>query len=422
MARIHATLAFSGLLLLAQAAQAQPQLTVRPLTRDAIDDRGPDLVNGFVSWQSGSGADAEIRLWTGAQVFPVTNDDVADERPRLLPSSPYSPPGLAPGRVTWQKHDGHDFEIEIFLLQPPQFFPLTDNEGDDVAPDGWFWQGEGALGRDIFYNGNSASNPEPVPVTNDAALDSPPRSKAPQLNPNDFDTALFSTVWIKDDGAGGDVWVFRFDLKPGAGAAHVVVDDDVPDADPDVWGRRVAWVRGTGAGSEIVRYDPDRTPEILPITGDDVEDRNPAIEGDLVVWQRWDGHDFEIYGWQEGGAPFPLSDNDYDDHDPVASGTNVAWVGDEPGDSEIWVAWGLGPAERVQENEENDAAPVIDGESIAWESCDASQCDILLAAPVVPEPGAAGAAAAAASLAALARRRARPDRLRSAAPRCAPPA
>jgi beta propeller repeat protein len=368
-------------------AGAVVRYLTKQLTTNGVDDVAPRLQGGRVVWQHDSGANADIWMWTGSAVVPVTSGNGLDDEA----------PAIDGNTIVWQQNDGHDFEIVAYDVVGGMITYLTNNGGDDLDPvisgNLVAWQGPGASGRDVFLFTLPST---PGQLTGDPEVDA------------DIGISGQNVVFTKEVGTLGqlgyhhEIWAnYPAAQPPGL---YQITQGPGDDTQPAISGDRIVWVEGSGSAAEIWRYDPnDQNQPLLQLTNDSLEDTAPQIDGNTIVWQHWDGHDYEIFSYTEGGSVVQLTNNDVDDVGPRISGPNVVWQQNGAADSDIWVSWALGTPKPITFNDVIDRNPRIDGQEIVWEECLPEHgCEIMLA----PEPGAAALAAAALLvLGALARRR-----------------
>ena len=170
----------------------------------------------------------QIVYWNGS-----ASDPIADAPPSALRSQLR----MNGGRAVWTDVVGGD--TEIFLFTGTTVLQLTNNDYDDEEPQvrgsHVVWTGfpdDPAEGEIFHYDGATTER-----VTDDALNDFDPRVS--------LGTDGVTIAWVKDEGA-NEVWMFD-----GCESARVSIDDATDDDSVELDENQVAWVRGSGTGSEI---------------------------------------------------------------------------------------------------------------------------------------------------------------------------
>jgi hypothetical protein len=387
------TLASVGFAALAEAAR----FGVLTLSNqnDSVSEFRPRLKDGFVVWQSGSGAFSEVWLWDGEVTQNLSSNGVADENPEL--------DGI---HVVWQQGAGGSRDIAVHDLLTGQTLVLV-SPGDEIFPvvsgitlawvemvdtDGEVFVRPGPIGDQL--TGNSL-------VESSLLLDGPNlifvQGDDLNLTPGDPNDDLHGIGFWK--GATREFFILGM---PG--------NDDI---NPSIAGDTIVWQGGEDGSGGIWISDTSPAQNVL-FPGSD--DRNPHTDGRSVVWDHFDGVDRDIYKVDLASpnvVAFVTTDNLYDDVTPRIQGDDIVWTRQAtPGDSEIWVSLDGAPAQAISQtvgNGRDDVRPQVDSGLVVWERCTNlgelnELCDVMLA----PEAGATLLAAAAlAVLAALAQHSAR---------------
>jgi cysteine-rich repeat protein len=202
---------------------------------------------------------ADLVYWDGS-----SSDVIADAPASALRSQIR----MSGGRVVWADDVGGD--SEIFLYDGTTVVQLTNNAYDDVEPQvrgtHVVWTGfpDGAAEGEIFhYDG----------VTTDPLTDDDFDDRDPRVSQGPDGTTI---AWVKDE---GDDEIWMFDGCESSRITNNSVDDDDVELDQN----RIAWVRGSGTGTEIwtatVRCDVAcGNGETEP--GEECDDGN-TVSGDL---------------------------------------------------------------------------------------------------------------------------------------------
>jgi cysteine-rich repeat protein len=173
--------------------------------------------------------DQDIVFWNGSDA-----DVIADSPPS---DSLRSQLRMNGGRAVWTDVVGGD--TEIFLYTGTTVAQLTNNTYDDEDPQvrgsHVVWTGfpDGPSEGEIFhYDGTTTER-----VTDDDLPDFDPRVS--------LGADGTTIAWVKDEGA-NEVWMFD-----GCESSRVSIDDATDDDSVELDENQVAWVRGSGSGSEI---------------------------------------------------------------------------------------------------------------------------------------------------------------------------
>ena len=286
----------------------------------------------------------------------------------------WEPRGIGAG-VVWYGSDDHD--LEVYLLSGDTVVPLSDNQGDDIAPDvndagGIVWQSFD--GQDWEIYSASANGGAPTQITNNTRDD-----WHPKIN------AHGRIVWDGFDGQDYEVFSSNFD---GSGLAQLT-NNSATSGLPrdDVWPEinasgRVVWFGYDGSDWEIFSADATGGP-VVNLSNNGYEDEYPKINAaGRVVWHSWlDNNNTEIWSANAtGGLPTRITNNALPDWYPEINALGrVVWMErDASGDWEIRAANADGSnAVAITANDAHDQYPKIDDAGrIAWQGLDGHDWEI----------------------------------------------
>jgi hypothetical protein len=130
----------------------------------------------------------------------------------------------------------------------------------------------------------------------------------------------------------------------------------------------VVWQRGTGASSEVMRWNGAIG---VPLTQNGVADENPETDGVHVVWQETNGaqRDIAIYDLVTHVTTILTSPDD--EVTPLVSGTTLAWVRYYTGDldGEVFIDPGP-PGNQLTGNTLVESGLQLDGDNLVWSQGD----------------------------------------------------
>jgi hypothetical protein len=111
-------------------------------------------------------------------------------------------------------------------------------------------------------------------------------------------------------------------------------NDSVSEFRPRIAGDAVVWQRGTGAGSEVIKWNGLQG---VNLTSNGVADENPETDGIHIIWQQSNGaqHDIAIYDLVTRTTTFLTSPGD--EVFPIISGLYIAWIRLVDADGEVFI-------------------------------------------------------------------------------------
>ena len=139
-------------------------------------------------------------------------------------------------------------------------------------------------------------------------------------------------------------------------------NDSVSEFRPRIRGDAVVWQRGTGAGSEVIKWNGLAG---VNLTANGVADENPETDGVHIVWQQGSagGRNIAVYDLLTGTATILASPGD--ETFPLVSGTTLAWIRMVDADGEVFVD--PGPiGNQLTGNPLVESEFTIDGENLVW--------------------------------------------------------
>lgn len=145
--------------------------------------------------------------------------------------------------------------------------------------------------------------------------------------------------------------------------------DGISEFRPRIAGASIAWQRGSGAGSEVMRWDGTQA---VNLTMNGVADEDPETDGIHIIWQHSNGaqHDIGIYDLVTRSTTFLNSAGD--EISPVISGAYIAWVRLVDADGEVFIDPGpLG--NQLTGNELVERELAFDGSNLVWSQGDELQ-------------------------------------------------
>ena len=97
---------------------------IQPVTDNDLNDRFPNVSDGYIVWQGFDGNDWEIYIKSASGIEQITDNDVDDRYPVVSDN----------GYVVWEHYDGSDYEIFLYHHAGPSYYQITDNNYDDRSP------------------------------------------------------------------------------------------------------------------------------------------------------------------------------------------------------------------------------------------------------------------------------------------------
>jgi hypothetical protein len=138
--------------------------------------------------------------------------------------------------------------------------------------------------------------------------------------------------------------------------------DGVSEFRPRLKGDAVVWQRGTGVGSEVMRWTGKQT---VNMTNNGVADENPETDGIHIVWQQGAAgqRNIAIYDLLTGTTTVLSASGD--EIFPVVSGTTLGWIKMVDLDGEVFVEPGP-PGNQITGNLLVESELTIDGGNLLW--------------------------------------------------------
>jgi len=142
--------------------------------------------------------------------------------------------------------------------------------------------------------------------------------------------------------------------------------DGISEFRPRIAGGSIVWQSGSGAGSEVMRWDGKQA---VNLTTNGVADEDPETDGIHIIWQHNSGsqHDIALYDLVTRTTTFLNSPGD--ELSPVISGAYIAWVRLVDPDGELFIDPGpLG--NQLTGNSLVERELTFDGSNLAWSQGD----------------------------------------------------
>jgi cysteine-rich repeat protein len=351
--------ALALLALLVPTSASATAVSAQQISSNAVADSHPRVAANRVTWQKGTGTNAEIELFDGTTGDLTTN--VFED---------FDPEISAVGVIWKRRIDASNCMLmaDDFGGGTPQPVDASFPCDNDIRVAGshvsWTESGAGA-GDDVFVTdgntlhqlglfgvdedfarvGDVAGSPRAAWVADDDQLyywdgSGSGAPIAPRPGPNESQISMQGgrVVWADSDGNDLEIWLYD------GVSIQQLTDNDYDDRDPRVYGQHVVW---TGfpddpAKGEIFHYDGSTTE---PITSDALDDHDPRVsmgaDGVTIAWVKDDGNDGEIWMF-DGCESTQISPADgVEDADVDLDGNRVAWVRGTGTNAEIWTATGL---------------------------------------------------------------------------------
>ena len=142
--------------------------------------------------------------------------------------------------------------------------------------------------------------------------------------------------------------------------------DGISEFRPRIAGESIVWQRGSGAGSEVMRWDGKLA---VNLTMNGFADENPETDGIHIVWQHNSGSQHDIAFYDLVTHMLSTLGSPGDEIEPVISGVNVAWIRLVDPDGELFID--PGPVgNQLTGNSLVESELAFDGSDLVWSQGD----------------------------------------------------